>query len=210
MLFKWDSLVRKHFCRFEADKTYQATGIESLYTNPTTSFRDPVQFGHRYAKLETLRLRQQLGEVTSAEVRELNQVFSGSYSISRGFGGQLNGTNRSFLGATWLGCTGLAAFAKVSKGYNIVWLVGSYVPLWTAILYTQVKQPTQLLHNCYCYLIAKREASVALHDGYASFGKNSFTSSSEFKTLKSQLTTSNKTLYELESEIVNAIAENRF
>ena len=58
VLYKWDALVRKHFWRFEADKTYQANGLESVYSNPLTSFRDPVQFGHRYAKLETLRLRQ--------------------------------------------------------------------------------------------------------------------------------------------------------
>ena len=56
-LFKWDSLVRKNFWKYEADKTSLTRGIESLYSNPLTRFRDPVQFGHRYAQLETLRLR---------------------------------------------------------------------------------------------------------------------------------------------------------
>lgn len=56
-MYKWDSLVRSDFWKYEADKSYLTKGLEKLYLNPLTSFRDRVQFGHRYAELETLRLR---------------------------------------------------------------------------------------------------------------------------------------------------------
>ena len=48
-LYRWDSMVRKNFWKYEADMTYLSKGLSALYTNPTTKFRDPVQFGHRYA-----------------------------------------------------------------------------------------------------------------------------------------------------------------
>ena len=47
-LFKWDSVVREHYLPFEEKKLLLTQGINSLYHNVLTSFRDPVQFSHRY------------------------------------------------------------------------------------------------------------------------------------------------------------------
>ncbi len=53
-----------------------------MYKNPLTSFRDPIQLGHRYIELETLRLRQKLGGISKGELSELNSLFGGSYKLS--------------------------------------------------------------------------------------------------------------------------------
>ena len=60
-LYRWDSLVRSNFVSNEANLTVLRQGLNALYTNPATKFRDPVQFAHRYQELEAVRLRQQLG-----------------------------------------------------------------------------------------------------------------------------------------------------
>ena len=52
-----------------------------MYKNPLTSFRDPIQLGDRYLELETIRLRQKLGNISAGELAELNSLFGGSYSM---------------------------------------------------------------------------------------------------------------------------------
>ena len=41
-LFKWDALVRKDFWKFEADKGVLQMGLNGLYANALTKFRDPI------------------------------------------------------------------------------------------------------------------------------------------------------------------------
>ena len=41
-LYKWDTSVRKSFSAFEKYTLGLKSGISALYTNPLTSFRDPV------------------------------------------------------------------------------------------------------------------------------------------------------------------------
>ena len=50
-LNKWDTYSRKNFSSFEFEITSLKSGLSSLYLNPFTSFRDPVQFGGRYNQL---------------------------------------------------------------------------------------------------------------------------------------------------------------
>ena len=120
------------------------------------------------------------------------------------------GFNKTLNGTVWLGCTALAGYAKFVRGYNVLWLVGAYVPLWTTLAYQLARQPTQLYNNCYNYLIAKRTATVQLQEGATNFSQNAFTSSNEFSSLKSQLIAANQTLYELERELVESIATGKF
>lgn len=183
-LYKWDSLVRKNFWKYEADKKYLQDGIASLYTNPLTRFRDPVQFGHRYADLESLRLRQQLGQISGTEISELNFVFGGQYGISLKRDGQLFATNKPVLAGVFASCSALAVYAKFVKGYSIIWLVGSYSPFFATLCYNKVRQPSQLINNCYNYLITKRAATVEIQNNYTKFNENEFTKTSEFKALR--------------------------
>jgi hypothetical protein len=50
-LYRWDASARHYFSEFELDLAGLKTGMALLYKNPLTSFRDPVQFGHRYAEV---------------------------------------------------------------------------------------------------------------------------------------------------------------
>lgn len=118
--------------------------------------------------------------------------------------------NKPLLGSVFGACTVLAYYARFVRGTNILWLVGSYVPLGTTYLYCTTRQPSQLLHNCYNYLLTKRAGTVEMQEGYAKFSQQPFTATNEFKTLKDQLSTSNKTLYELENELVSSISAGRF
>ena len=50
-LYRWDASVRKYHAEFEASIAARKQGLSLLYKNPLTSFRDPIQFGHRYAQI---------------------------------------------------------------------------------------------------------------------------------------------------------------
>lgn len=41
-LYHWDTSVRKHFSAFELHLATLKQGVSALYTNPLTSFKDPV------------------------------------------------------------------------------------------------------------------------------------------------------------------------
>ena len=41
-LYTWDSLSRKFFSEYEFKLAALKSGVASLYSNPLTSFRDPV------------------------------------------------------------------------------------------------------------------------------------------------------------------------
>jgi hypothetical protein len=166
-LYRWDTLVRKNFFKYEADISFLQQGINSLYSNPLTKFRDPIQFGHRYYELESLVLRQQLGHINSAEVKEINQVFSSPYSVSKHMSGsgELKATNTPLVFGAFAACSAFAAYAKFTKGLNVLWLAGAYIPFLSVCLYDSNKQPRQHLNNCYSYLLTKRAATVEMHEG---------------------------------------------
>ena len=103
-----------------------------------------------------------------------------------------------------------AGYGHLVKGHNMLWLVGGFVPLMTLMVYNNSSQPEQLHLNCYRYLLAKKQASVELQEKTAAFNKNSFVSTSEFKQLQGHLSSTGKTLYELEQELVNKIDSKQF
>ena len=63
-LFKWDEAVRKTHNKYEVYLSNLREGIQGLYVNPLTSFRDPIQFGHRYHQVQLLESSQQLGRIS--------------------------------------------------------------------------------------------------------------------------------------------------
>ncbi len=87
----------------------------------------------------------------------------------------------------------------------MLWVVGSYIPLWMGILYNWARPPYQELENCYKYLLAKRAATCAMEMNKARFNKNSWAQSNEAKQLGDALREKNMTLYELENSIVGRI-----
>ena len=117
------------------------SGISALSHNPLTSFRDPVQIGHRYQELTTIKLRQQLGEIQASEVKEVNGVLGGQYLITTARSGngqpkKLYAYNQALLLPVFGGCAALSAFTVFGKGYNLLWLVGGMAPFLTTLAYS--------------------------------------------------------------------------
>jgi len=78
-------------------------------------------------------------------MKELNKVFGGRYRIMRlRKNGQIHALDAPLLFTAWAGCASLAGYAKFVKGYNVLWLVGGFVPLWTVLLFAFNKQPKQI------------------------------------------------------------------
>jgi hypothetical protein len=63
------------------------------------------------------------------------------------------------LAAFWVLGAGIAGYAKFVKGYNILWFVAPFLPMWALIYHNYARQPTQTIENAYKYLLAKRAAT---------------------------------------------------
>ena len=85
----------------------------------------------------------------------------------------------------------------------MLWLLGGLAPTCSVLVYNKAKQPTQLINNSYEYLVEKRSATVNLQSNNMWFIHQPFASSKEFQTLRSQLSASDRTLYELENDMVS-------
>ena len=164
-LKRWDESVRKNYAQFEVEVAGLRQGLAGLRKNPFTMWRDPAQYGARYQELQTLRLRQQLGNITSAEAAEVSSALGGPfYQVGVASDGQLP----SKLFATHLpsiavfGGLGLAfgAFAVIGKGHNLTWFLGGLIPGVLAMQYNNARQPDMLLQNAYRYILAKRTATI--------------------------------------------------
>ena len=130
-----------------------------------------------------------LGDISKAEIYELNKVFS-PYSTGLCYQKSVKEPAGIFvwrgvvLTAAWGLCTGLAGYALFVKKYNILWIAGSYAPLWTLMLYNFARQPEQQIENCYKYLLAKRAATCEHEKNQARFAQNEFTKTPEFQQLQ--------------------------
>lgn len=107
--------------------------------------------------------------------------------------------------ALWGLSTGIAVYGRFLRGYNNLWLIAGYVPLWTYLLYGACRQPTQEIQNAYNYLLAKRAATCELQANTKRFKQNDFTHSDQYRTLRQALESRNITLYQLEAELVEKI-----
>ncbi len=76
------------------------------------------------------------------------------------------------------------------------------------MVYNHVKQPNVDIQNAYSYLLSKRLATVEMQRNAATFESNEFTKSPEFKALQSNM--GEKSLYELENDMVNRIMHGKF
>lgn len=107
--------------------------------------------------------------------------------------------------ALWGLSTGIALYGRFIRGYNNLWLIGGYVPLWAYLFYGLGRQPTQEIQNAYNYLLAKRAASCELEANTQRFNKNEFTKSEQYRTLRQALESRNISLYQLEAELIEKI-----
>lgn len=124
-----------------------------------------------------------MGDVSKEEIEELNRVFGKSkgvmYTKSPKEPATILAWNTLPLFAYWGLGAGIAGYALAVKGYNILWTVGPFVPLWVYIIYQWTRQPKQDIENCYKYLLTKRAATCELEKNKKKFHGNEWSKSKE-------------------------------
>ena len=179
-----------------------------------TRNRDPIQYEHRFKQIDSLALRQLLGDISHQEVRELNKVI-GSQNGSIYFksvkepAGIIQWSIYP-LALLWAVSVGVAFYGRFIRGYNNLWLVGPFAPVWTYAFYNYVRQPATEVDNCYRYLLAKRQATCELEANSKKFSQNAFAKSEQYRLLRNALEQKNITLYQLEAELVDKINSGSF
>ena len=87
------------------------------------------------------------------------------------------------LGAFWGIGAALTVYTKFVKGYNILWFVAPFVPVWTLLFYQYFRQPSQTIENGYKYILAKRAATCEHEINRRKFDTAKFAKSEELHQL---------------------------
>ena len=159
-------------------------------------------------QLDTVNLRQKLGEISCDEVWELNRVFGMSnHIILRKWNepaSVLAFPTKPLL--FWFAAgKALGFWGYFAKRYNILWFFpGSIMPFAMAALMSWMNQPQQQIQNYYRYLLTKRAATCE-------YEKNSKQLSSvDLGEIKDLMMRKEKTLYDVEASIVDRICKGSF
>jgi hypothetical protein len=208
-LFQWDTAARRYFSHFEIHKNSAREGLRKLFQNFLTRNRDPIQYEQRFRAIDAIVTRQLLGEISSDEISELNSIVgspNGTFFLgSNKEPASLWGWKIYPLLGLWAVCSGIAVYTRFIKGYNNLWLIAGYVPMWSYLIYGAARQPNQEIQNAYNYLLAKRAATCELQANTKKFNQNEFTKSEQYKSLRQALEARNITLYQLEAELVEKV-----
>lgn len=142
----------------------------------------------------------------------MNKVFGSRHFFvkSRKEPAGLVAWNTYQMGFLWVAGASIAVYARFIKRYNILWLPGAFVPMWTYALYNRARQPTGEIENCYNYLLAKRAATCEMQANARRFNENDFTKSASYAKLRGALEARNITLYQLEAELVDKVVSGSF
>ena len=94
-----------------------------------TNWRDPIQFAPRYQALDSLELRQQLGQISKSELAEV-QGLNGMtrFSLNREPAGITSYQMLPLATAAAVGF-GTGGYMKLVRGQNILWLGAAFLPL---------------------------------------------------------------------------------
>ena len=134
-LASWTSRVTQYSQFFQVHQTGARDDLGRLGASPLTNWKDVSKMQGRYAKLDSLELRRQLGEITQGEVAEVNRVFGGNpvtgYLFTRGSSEPAllcawhKGELVSFSGASFA----IGLYGRFVRGYNNLWLVAPLLPI---------------------------------------------------------------------------------
>ena len=160
-LHGWDTAARQYHSFFELKKQSAADNLLRLRANPFTQWRGLIQVKNRYTTIDTLTYRQQLGEISQAEVAEVNQALGGRYSFSRARDepAKLYAYDSAMLGVYFLAGATIGAYGFFVKRYNMLWIPAGFAPFTTALVMNHLRQPVEEMQNAYRYLLEKRAAS---------------------------------------------------
>jgi hypothetical protein len=112
-----------------------------------TKWRDAIQFRGRYEHLDSIELRQQLGEISRDEVKECQKVFGSSQIFYRANNEPakivaLPTISTLFYFGSGLG---LGAYGKFVRGYSFLWLIAGVLPAMTHMAVVKRNQPETTL-----------------------------------------------------------------
>ena len=157
---QWDQSAAKYHTYFEVKKVQAMANINQL-RHSFLGF-NPISQRNRASAVDSLYLRQLLGEISHDEVRELNRQATGgiSFSRSRKEPALLVAYDmRSFYAYSIAGLA-IGLYGRFGKGYNNLWLVAGFLPGAMSLIVGYYRQPQQQIDNAYRYLLEKRSVSA--------------------------------------------------
>ena len=63
-LFKWDTTARRYFSHFELHKNSAKEGLQRIFGNVLTNWKNPIAFRNRLQYIDILTYRQLLGDIS--------------------------------------------------------------------------------------------------------------------------------------------------
>ncbi len=211
-LYQWELKVRKYFRYFETYKKAAREWVQRVQKNPFTRTQEFLRFLNKLKAPEILEMRQQLGDISKAEVSAYNKTFAKErscyYRKSRSEPARVIAYRRNIV---WVACASVIGtwytMIRVRKGF--LWWAATWVPFVFYLIYNRARQPVEEVSNCYRYILAKRTASAQMseHDKEIAV---LLKDNPKLKELQSYLKTSKLTLYELEHKMLQDIVKGQF
>ena len=99
---------------------------------------------------------------------------------------------------------------RFTLGYNNLWLLGGLLPGTMTYIANSFRQPQQSIDNAYRYLLEKRSVSAHASATSDAFQEQFADRRKEIDQLRIAFAKRGQTLYDVEADLVNRIAEGKF
>lgn len=112
-------------------KLAAAENLWQVKNSALTSWRNPIQMRDRYQAIDSITMRQQLGEISKDEVAEVNRVLGNqfiSYSRDRKQPAKLWAWDNATTGVLLAGGLCFAAYGLIRLKSNMLWLAAAPIP----------------------------------------------------------------------------------
>ncbi len=211
-MYAWESKARRFFKYFEMHKKAAHEWLQRVRTNPFTKTQEYLRFYSRMMTPDVLELRQQLGDITGAEVSSVNRVVAKDspycFRKARGEPAKMVAYRKNILWVAAASTFGVA-YTMIYHRKGLLWWVAPFLPLVFYVLYNRSRQPVEEIANGYRFILAKRTATVQLAEQDKEFAMLR-KSNPKLNELSEYLKVEKKTVYELEQNMIADIACNKF
>ncbi len=211
-MYNWETKARRFFKYFEMHKKGAHEWMQRVRVNPFTSTQEFLRFYSRMMTPDILELRQQLGDITGAEVSSVNRVVTKHtpyiFRKARGEPAKMVAYRKNILWVAAASTFGVA-YTMIYHRKGLLWWVAPFVPLVFYVLYNRSRQPVNDIANGYRLILAKRTATAQLAEQDKEFAMLR-KSNPKLNDLADYLKTEKKTMYEMEKEMLDDIMKNKF
>ena len=157
---QWEQSATKYHTYFEVKKIQAMANINELRRSFTGY--SPIWQHNRATAVDSINLRQLLGEISHDEVKELNRQAPAGVSFSRGRKEPallIAWDMKSFYFYTLAGLS-ISLYGRFGRGYNNLWLIAGFLPGAVSLFVGYHRQPQLTIDNAYRYLLEKRSVSA--------------------------------------------------